>query len=399
MNSPICPRAFVWSRPSDCSSRAANGRSVTSDYVYDLPEGAIALTPADPADESRLMFLSEAAASSHHRFRELPDLLRPSDLLVINETRVIRARLRGTRVPGGGAAEILLLRPLDRFRYDAQARRWEALVRPARRLGVGRRVEFGEDGCAEVVGVQSDAVREVALDLRIPLPEFLERHGKMPLPPYVREGDEASRRTLSDDVRARPRQRRSADGFTAFHAARLRRAASARRRDRRARARRRLRDVQADRDRAAGGPRDAFRTLRDLRCAARAVNGARKAGRRIVAAGTTVLRALESAALAASRGMGLRELPERFTPASSETSLFIRPGFEFKIVDVLLTNFHLPASTLLVLVAAFAGYERAIERLPSRHCRGVPVLLIRRRDADRTPPGLTEVANGALSSA
>jgi S-adenosylmethionine:tRNA ribosyltransferase-isomerase len=328
---------------------------VTSDYIYALPEGSIALIPAEPADESRLMFVGAGGGLEHHRFLELPELLRPSDLLVINETRVIRARLRGTRAPGGGVAEILLLRPLDRSRYDSQARRWEALVRPARRLGVGKRVAFGEDGFAEVVGVRLDAVREVVLDLRIPLPEFLERHGEMPLPPYVGEGDElraARYQTMFARVPGSVAAPTASLHFTprVFEALRARG----------------IEVVALELDVGYG----TFKPIETERleghvmhseryaiseASARAIDAAHKAGRRVVAAGTTVLRALESAAVSQLGEGGALPAGER------ETNLFIMPGYNFKIVDVLLTNFHLPASTLLVLVATFAGYERAMD--------------------------------------
>jgi S-adenosylmethionine:tRNA ribosyltransferase-isomerase len=324
---------------------------VTSDYCYELPPASIAKRPVDPADISRLMLLGADGRIEHRVFRQLPDLLRPNDLLVVNETRVIRARLRGTRLPGGGAAEVLLLRPLDRSRFDPQARRWEALVRPARRLGIGKRIRFGDDGFAEVVGARSDAIREIVLELALPLPDFLERHGEMPLPPYVGEGDErraARYQTIFARVPGSVAAPTASLHFTprVFDALRARGVE--------------IFALELDVGYATFKPIETER-LEDhvmhaeryaiAEATARAVNEARRDGRRIVAAGTTVLRALESAA----GEDGTLRAGER------ETRLFITPGFRFKIVDALLTNFHLPASSLLVLVAAFAGYDRIMD--------------------------------------
>ncbi len=334
---------------------------MTSDYLYDLPAGSIATTPVEPADESRLMFLGAGGAIENRRFVDFPELLRPTDLLVINETRVIRARLRGTRVAGGGAAELLLLRPLDRSRYDPQARRWEALVRPARRLGVGKRVRFGDDGFAEVAGVRSDAIREIVLELTLPLPEFLERHGEMPLPPYVGRGDEA-RAARYQTIFARVPGSIAAPTASLHFTPRVFGALRARGVQ--------IAPLELDVGYGTFKPIETERledhVMHSERYAiseatARAVNDARAAGRRIVAAGTTALRALESAAISASGEFAARSVSDTLLAGERETQLFITPGYRFKIVDVLLTNFHLPASTLLVLVAAFAGYERAID--------------------------------------
>lgn len=327
---------------------------MTSDFFYDLLPELIAKAPADPPDASRLMVLRAGGGIEHRHFSDLPDYLRRGDVLVVNETRVIRARLHGRRLPGGGKAELLLLRPLDVPHFDPNARRWEAMVRPGQRLGVGRRIQFGEAEFCQIVGRRPDGLREIEFEVTTPFGEFLERYGEMPLPPYVGPGDEA-RAARYQTIFARIPGGVAAPTASLHFTPRV-----------------------LDRLRAAGVEivplvldvgYATFKPITTERIAdhvihaeryeipeasARTVNGARRAGRRIVAAGTTVVRALESAFDASASG-------ERgLLAGESETRLFITPGFEFRVVDALLTNFHLPGSSLLVLVAAFAGYERTI---------------------------------------
>jgi len=309
----------------------------------------IATTPADPADSSRLMFLRGDAQVEHRAFGDLPGLLRAGDVLVINETQVIRARLRGKRA-GGGGAEIMLLRPLDRIRYDPDAREWEALVRPGRRLRLGARVTFGDDGACEIVAVAPDGTRRIRFDPGVALGELLERHGELPLPPYVGPGDQARAaryQTMFARVPGSVAAPTASLHFTPRVMAEL--------------ALRGIEVAALELDVSYG----TFKPIETERIAdhvmhaeryaipqstADAVAGAKREGRRVVAAGTTVLRALESAAQATGAAAA----------GEAETTLFITPGFAFRVADVLLTNFHLPASSLLVLVAAFAGYERAM---------------------------------------
>ena len=323
---------------------------MTADYDYELPDGAIAMSPAEPADASRLLVMNAGAELVHKTFGDLPELLRPSDLLVINETRVIRARLRGKRA-GGGAAEALLLRPLDRARFDPDARRWEALVRPGRRLGAGKRIDFGSDGFAEITGVRDDGVRELVLDLALPLFEFLERHGEMPLPPYVGSGD-AGRAARYQTIFARVPGSVAAPTASLHFTPRVLEALAQRGIE--------IARLALDVGYGTFKPIEAEQLDDHVMHAewyaisdevARSINAARAAGRRIVAAGTTVLRALESAVSESGD----------VTAGERATRLFVRPGYRFRVVDALLTNFHLPRSTLLVLVAAFAGRERILE--------------------------------------
>jgi S-adenosylmethionine:tRNA ribosyltransferase-isomerase len=267
-------------------------------------------------------------------------------VLVLNETRVIPARLRFTRA-SGGAGEVLLLRPADRDAFAFEARAWYALVRPARRLPPGTRLEFAGAG-ATLESVAADGRRIVRFDDGVDLASLLERTGEVPLPPYVGAGD-ALRAARYQTVFARvPGSVAAPTASLHFTEAVLAAIAV-----------RGVEIVRLSLDVGIG----TFRPMRAGPIAthqmhgeryaipaatAAAVNAARAQGRRVVAAGTTVVRALEGSALAD----GIVH------PGSAETDLFITPGFRFRVVDALLTNFHLPQSTLLVLVAAFIGYER-----------------------------------------
>ncbi len=294
------------------------------------------------------MVLRSDGRIEHRRFAEFAEILTPGDVLAINETAVIRARLNGRRSPGGGAAEVLLLRPLDRPRYDPTARRWQALVRPGRRLRKGDRIEFGFDGTAEIVAVAPDGIREIELDLRVPLEVLLENHGEMPLPRYVGPGDER-RAARYQTIFARLPGSVAAPTASLHFTPRI--VESLRARDVT------LAPLRLDVGYATFKPIESellaehvmhAETYAIPAATADVLNEAKSRGRRIVAAGTTTLRALESAA----------SLEGRVAAGEAETTLFIRPGFRFRVADLLLTNFHLPGSTLLVLVAAFAGYER-----------------------------------------
>jgi len=279
-------------------------------------------------------------------FAEFPALLRAGDVLVLNETRVIPARLRFARA-SGGAGEVLLLRPADRAGFDFTARRWYALVRPARRLPPGTRLEIGGAG-ATIEGIAPDGRRIVRFEDDVDVAELLERAGELPLPPYVGPGD-AARAARYQTVFAR------IPGSVAAPTASLHFTQTALG----AIAARGVEIVRLTLDVGVGtfrpmrpGPIAAHRMHGERyaipAATAAAVNQARAAGRRVVAAGTTVVRALEGSAAA-----------DGFVhPGATETELFITPGFRFRVVDALLTNFHLPQSTLLVLVTAFIGHDR-----------------------------------------
>jgi S-adenosylmethionine:tRNA ribosyltransferase-isomerase len=313
-----------------------------------LPDERIAKTPADPPDASRLLAL-EPGGFRELIFRDFPSLLRAGDVLVINETRVIRARLRGERA-GGGAAEVLLLRPAGAPRYSPAARRWQALVRPGRRLRTGAHVRFGETCRAVVTGVLPDGVREVELVLDRPFEAFLEAFGELPLPPYVGEGDErraARYQTIFAKEPGSVAAPTASLHFTPGVFASLR--------ERGVEIVTIVLDVGLGTFKPIETPSIDGHVMhaeyfRIPEPAASAIRAARSQGRRVVAAGTTVLRALE----------GAYDAFGSVKAGEGDTRIYITPGFRFAVADALLTNFHLPGSSLLALVCAFAGYERTM---------------------------------------
>jgi S-adenosylmethionine:tRNA ribosyltransferase-isomerase len=296
----------------------------------------------------------------HLLFRDLPGLLRNDDVLVVNETRVIAARLFGERTRGSASVELLLLHPAGSQRYDSGASTWLALARPARRLREGDRVRFGEFGAATVTKVLSDGLREVALSLPASLEVFLERAGKMPLPPYIRN-DTASAAQRYQTVFARVPGSVAAPTaslhFTPELLIEIEEAG--------------IEIVRLTLDVGLGTFRPVTAERLDEHVmhaeayeidanAADAIEGARNRGRRIVAVGTTVVRALEGN----FQHHGCIKAGEHIT------DIFIRPGFRFQIVEAMVTNFHLPRSTLLALVSAFAGRERVLEAYREAIARG-----------------------------
>lgn len=286
----------------------------------------------------------------HLTFRDFPTLLRSGDVLVLNETRVIAARVHGKRVPSGGGVELLFLRPAGEAHYDPSATRWLVLAKPGRRLRTGERISFGSLGEAAVVNVLDGGVREIELRLTVGFEEFLETAGTLPLPPYV-HNDSAEAQAGYQTIFARDPGSVAAPTaslhFTNAVFEELKR--------------RNVEIVKLVLDVGLG----TFRPLQSENldehamhaesfsipeATADAIRRAKEEGRRVVAAGTTVVRALEASALQSGA----------VRPGRDQTDLFIRPGFNFRIVDALLTNFHLPRSTLLVLVCAFAGRERIL---------------------------------------
>ena len=313
----------------------------TDDFDFDLPESLIAQEPATPRDSARLLVVADRLAD--RCVADLPDLLAPGDLLVLNDTRVIPARLRGRR--GAASVEITLHRPLD----DG---RWRAFARPARRLKPGDRIEFAPGFHAEVVE-RRDA-GEITVAPNLTGDDFraaLREHGAVPLPPYIKRaaGPRASDRERYQTVYARRDGAVAAPTAGLHFTDRLFAALAARGIGR----------ATVTLHVGAGTflPVTAERAA-DHRMhpewgtvspeAAETVNRARAGGGRIVAVGSTSLRLLESAAG-----------PDgAVAPFEGETSLFILPGYRFRVADLMLTNFHLPRSTLFMLVAAFSGLER-----------------------------------------
>ena len=301
---------------------------LTSELDYELPKALIAQRPADPRDSSRLMVLDAARGTiGHHVFRDLPRFLRPGDALVLNETKVLPARLK-VRKPTGGEVELLFLRDLGR--NDA----WEALARPARRLKPGGRLLAGDTTLDLVENLGEGRWSVSAPDV----PGLLERHGRMPLPPYIEATPEAEARYQTVYAREPGSAAAPTAGFH-FTEEVLRGAE---------RAGAELARVTLH---VGTGTFLPVRTekLEDHRMhaerydvpeeAARVVEGAG----RVVAAGTTVARTLETWA-----GTGER---------SGESRLFVYPGYRWRVVDALLTNFHLPRSTLLAMVMSFGGED------------------------------------------
>ena len=324
-------------------------------YHFELPERLIAQQPATPRDASRLLVLRHGEIE-HRIFRDLPQYLHAGDVLVLNETRVIAARVFGNR-PSGGRVELLLLRPADHRRYDPAATRWEALAKPGRRLQTGAQIAFGDLGNARVTAVHEDGVREVEFSLNVPFEKFLERAGRLPLPPYIHnESEEAQERYQTIFARE--------PGSVAAPTASLHFTESVFDEIER----RGVEIVKLVLDVGLG----TFRPMQGERIDQHVMHGesfsipsetaeviarAKREGRRVIAAGTTVVRALEGSA--AKHGA--------VQAGADETSIFITPGWQFRAVDALITNFHLPQSTLLVLVSAFAGrdtilhaYEEAV---------------------------------------
>ncbi len=312
-----------------------------SEFDYDLPPALIAQAPAPSRDASRLLVIDRARqAFEDHVFTELPELLRPGDCLVVNESRVIPARIQA-RDADGRAVELLFFERED-------GRRWRALVRPGRRCRVGAELVVGR-ARLRVVGVVADGPRRVErLDGTIE--DLMREHGLPPLPPYIArfaaptDEDRERYQTVYAEPPGSVAAPTAGLHFTARVLDRLR-----------------ARGVEVHALSLHVGP-GTFRPIKTREveahalppervsippATAEAVNQARAEGRRIVAVGTTTTRALES-------GTG----PEgRVEPLDGEAALYITPGRRFRVVDALLTNFHLPRSSLLVLVSAFAGRE------------------------------------------
>jgi S-adenosylmethionine:tRNA ribosyltransferase-isomerase len=322
----------------------------TSDFEYDLPPELIAQEPLPDRAASRLLVLERAGGAVRHlRFSDLTDLIRPEDVLVLNTSRVIPARLRGRREAGGGrtaATELLLVRALP----DGT---WLALGHPGGKLKPGRRVVFGEgDDCAaEVVEALGGGLRRVKFVGALDGHATLERYGDVPLPPYIRRPPVAADRERYQTVYA------SRDGSVAAPTAGLHFTRELLERlEARGTAVATLdlhigpgtfKPVEVE-DLTAHRMHPEPYTVDDA--AARTINERRDRGGSVWAVGTTVVRTLETVADASGF----------VRAATGETSLFIYPAYPFRAVDHVLTNFHLPRSTLLMLVCAFGGYEHVM---------------------------------------
>ena len=315
----------------------------TNDFWYDLPEELIAQTPLQQRDSSRLMVLDrESGEVTHRHFYNVIDYLRPGDCLVMNNSRVLPARLLGHR-PTGGAVEVLLLR-------DLGDKRWECLAKPGKKMQVGQEVIFGNgELTATVVAVQEDGNRVVEFHYEGIFLEVLERLGKMPLPPYIKAelADQERYQTVYSKETGSAAAPTAGLHFTNDLLEQIR----------------------------AKGVKTAFVTLhvglgtfRPVKAenisehhmhaelcmisdeTAQILNETKRSGGRIICVGTTSCRTLES----------LVNDDGSFEAKSKWTEIFIFPGYQFKAMQGLITNFHLPESTLVMLVSAFAGRENVL---------------------------------------
>jgi S-adenosylmethionine:tRNA ribosyltransferase-isomerase len=321
----------------------------TSDFDYHLPESSIAQTPAEPRDSSRLLALHRDTGQLEHRvFREVGEYLRPGDLLVVNQTRVIPARIFA-RKETGGRVELLLLRRRDTLT-------WEALV-GGKGLRVGKRMKVENGPEAEILDILEGSERLIQFEE--PIEPYFPRVGNVPLPPYIHE-------KLNDPERYQTVFARE-PGSAAAPTAGLHFTPQL------------LEALQAN------GIRIAYVTLHvgldtfapvtednpeehrihtewcELpQGTADLINETKRGGGRVVAVGTTSVRTLESAARSSSEYQ-ISNTEYRISSFIGPTDLYILPGYQFKVVDIMITNFHLPKSTLLMLVSAFAGRERILE--------------------------------------
>ncbi|HEX5071730.1 MAG TPA: tRNA preQ1(34) S-adenosylmethionine ribosyltransferase-isomerase QueA [Gemmatimonadaceae bacterium] len=315
--------------------------SRTADYDFALPADRIAQMPADRRDRSRLMVVDRARGSiEHRRFADIVDLVSPGDAVAVNTTRVLRARLLGRR-DSGGKAEVFLLKPLGEDRF-------EALVHPGGKLKPGRIVHVAPELDVEILEVTQRRSRIVRLRSPLPVTEAIERFGHVPLPPYIARTDSEADAERYQTVYANESGSVAAPTAGLHFTAGLLDALAA---NGVTRVNLLLhvgagtfKPVETD-DPAEHVMHEEWYRLDER--AALALNETRSRGGSIWAVGTTSVRTLESVV---SRD-------GTFAPQSGETRIFIRPPYEFRAVDKLITNFHLPRSTLIMLVAAFAGYD------------------------------------------
>ena len=316
----------------------------TSDFDYVLPPELIAQTPTERRDASRLMCLDRMTGEvSHHHFYDLPDYLRPGDCLILNNSRVLPARLLGQRLPGGGACEVLLL-------IDRGENVWECIVRPGKHLRAGAKLSFGGgELTAEVTQVLSDGNRLVKFSYEGIFLEVLERLGKMPLPPYIKAElqDRERYQTVYSKVNGSaaaptaglhftPELLKKIEGngvklgYVTLHVGLGT-----------------FRPVKED-ELEEHEMHSEYCTVPEE--TANLINETKANGGRVICVGTTSCRTVES--WAGEDGT--------IKPSAGWTSIYIYPGYRFKVMDALVTNFHLPQSTLLMLVSAFAGRKHVL---------------------------------------
>jgi S-adenosylmethionine:tRNA ribosyltransferase-isomerase len=316
----------------------------TSDFYYDLPKELIAQTPLEKRDESRLLTLNRVTGETEdHHFFELPQFLTPKDCLILNDSRVLPARLLGQRLPGGGACEILLL-------IDRGNQTWECLVRPGRKMRPGTRVSFGNgELTAEITDELEGGNRLVHFEFEGIFLEVLEHLGKMPLPPYIKEElqDQERYQTVyskvlgsaaaptaglhfTEELLGKIRDMGVGIGYVTLHVGLGT-----------------FRPVHEDTIENHEMHKEYCIVPQET---ADLINRTRANGGRVVCVGTTSCRTLES--WAAEDGT--------MKASAGWTGIYIYPGYKFKVMDALVTNFHLPESTLVMLVSAFADRDKIL---------------------------------------
>ena len=315
--------------------------SRTSDYDFDLPHNLIAQAPAAKRDQSRLMIVRrDTGEITHGSFRDLVALIPSGDAIALNTSRVFRARLLGTR-DSGSPAEVLLLKPLGDGRY-------EAMVHPGGKLKPGRRVHVSPDLEVEILELTERRTRLVRLRSSLPVEDAIERWGHIPLPPYIRRSDDAEDAARYQTVYARESGSVAAPTAGLHFTLELLNGLAARGVERADLVLHvgagTFKPVEVDDPRDHVMHEESYLVSAD---AAATLNATRARGGATWAVGTTSVRTLESAL----------QPDGSFSERSGDTRIFIRPPYRFGATDRIITNFHLPRSTLLMLVAAFAGYE------------------------------------------
>ncbi len=315
----------------------------TSDFYYDLPQELIAQTPIEPRNASRLMVLNKTTGELTHKiFKDLPDYLKEGDCLVLNDTRVLPARLYGTRIDTGAVVEFVLLKQKDLLT-------WEVLAGPGKKAKTGYKFRFSDELSCEVIDVLDDGNRIVKFICDGEFFSVLDKVGQMPLPPYIKE--KLDNRERYQTVYSRELGSAAAPTAGLHFTKEM------------------LEDLKSR------GVKIAYVTLhvglgtfRPVKVdditkhhmhtehysispeTANIINDTKKSGGRVICVGTTSCRTVESA---------MQKYGE-IIPCSDDTGIFIYPGYEFKCMDALITNFHLPESTLIMLVSAFAGYDNTM---------------------------------------
>lgn len=316
----------------------------TSDFYYDLPEELIAQEPLQKRDGSRLMVLDKKSGEIEHRhFYDIADMIEPGDALILNDTRVLPARLYGVKEDTGGAIEFLLL---NKHSLDT----WEVILRPGRRAKPGARFVFGNGELrAEILEVINDGNRLVRFEYEGLFENVLDKLGEMPLPPYITKKLEDKERYqtvyarhtgsaaaptaglhFTPELLDKIKQNGVSIGYVTLHVGLGT-----------------FRPVKADEITEHKMHSEYYVLPAET---AELINRTKAAGKRVIAVGTTATRTLETA--------GIGGLPLK--PASGWTDIFIYPGKEFHVIDALITNFHLPESTLIMLVSALAGREHVL---------------------------------------